>query len=37
VPNTGRLVRQFVTAPRLSWEQLHQAEGRAVDDAEAGE
>jgi fructose/tagatose bisphosphate aldolase len=37
VGNTGRLVEQFVTAPVLSWEQLHQAEGRAVDDAEAGE
>ena len=37
VANTGQLVRQFVTVPALSWEQLHKAEGRAVDDAEAGE
>lgn len=37
VSNTGKLVRQFVTAPSLTWDQLHKAEGRAVDDAEAGE
>jgi fructose/tagatose bisphosphate aldolase len=37
VAGTGKLIQQFVTAPTLSWEQLHQADGRAVDDAEAGE
>ncbi len=37
VRDTAPLVRQFITAPPLSWEELHQAEGRAVDDEEAGE
>jgi fructose/tagatose bisphosphate aldolase len=37
VGDTGKLVKRFVTPPSLSWEQLHQAQGRAVDDAEAGE
>ena len=37
VGNTGTLVRRFVPVHPLSWEALHQAEGRAADDAEAGE
>jgi fructose-bisphosphate aldolase class II len=34
---TADLVRKFIRATPLTWEALHQAEGRAVDDAEAGE
>jgi fructose/tagatose bisphosphate aldolase len=37
VGDTGRLVTRFVRSPGLSWEALHRAEGRAADDAEAGE
>ena len=37
VGGTAPLVARHVQARRLTWEQLHQAEGRAVDDAEAGE
>ncbi|HJR36125.1 MAG TPA: hypothetical protein VJ817_14305, partial [Gemmatimonadales bacterium] len=37
VGGTAPLVAKHVQARRLTWEQLHQAEGRAVDDAEAGE
>ena len=37
VGDTAKLVERFVRAPGLSWEQLHQAQGRALDDAEAGE
>ena len=37
VAGTAPLIPRFVPAPALSWEQLHQAEARAVDDAEAGE
>jgi hypothetical protein len=34
---TDDLVRKFIRATPLTWDALHQAEGRAVDDAEAGE
>ena len=34
---TADLVRKFIRATPLTWDELHQAEGRAVDDAEAGE
>jgi fructose-bisphosphate aldolase, class II len=37
VGGTAGLVSKHVQARALSWDQLHQAEGRAVDDAEAGE
>jgi len=37
VGGTAGLVSRHVQARALSWDQLHQAEGRAVDDAEAGE
>lgn len=37
VTGTAGLVRDKVTVRRLSWDELHQADGRAVDDAEAGE
>ena len=37
VGGTAALVTRHVHAKPLSWDQLHQAEGRAVDDAEAGE
>lgn len=37
VGGTAELVEKHVRARPLSWDQLHQAEGRAVDDAEAGE
>ncbi len=37
VGGTAGLVTKHVQARALSWDQLHQAEGRAVDDAEAGE
>jgi fructose/tagatose bisphosphate aldolase len=37
VNGTAALIPRFVRAPALSWDQLHQAESRAVDDAEAGE
>ena len=37
VKGTAELVTRFVRAPALSWDQLHQAGARAVDDAEAGE
>lgn len=37
VNGTATLVRKHVTAAPLSWDGLHQAQGRAVDDAEAGE
>jgi fructose/tagatose bisphosphate aldolase len=37
VGGTAALVSRHVQARALSWDQLHQAEGRAVDDAEAGE
>ncbi len=37
VNGTAELVRRMVTAPGLSWDQLHRAGERAVDDAEAGE
>lgn len=37
VNGTAGLVQRFVQAPALSWDGLHQAEGRAADDAEAGE
>jgi fructose-bisphosphate aldolase class II len=37
VGGTADLVTRHVKARSLSWDQLHQAEGRAVDDAEAGE
>jgi fructose/tagatose bisphosphate aldolase len=34
---TADLVRKFIRATPLTWDALHQVEGRAVDDAEAGE
>jgi fructose/tagatose bisphosphate aldolase len=34
---TADLVQKFIRATPLTWDALHQAEGRAVDDAEAGE
>jgi fructose-bisphosphate aldolase class II len=37
VKGTATLIQRFVRAPALSWEGLHQAGARAVDDAEAGE
>ena len=37
IRGTAGLIRKHVQARALSWDQLHQAEGRAVDDAEAGE
>lgn len=37
VNGTAELVRKHVKAVPLSWDALHQAKGRAVDDAEAGE
>jgi hypothetical protein len=37
VGGTAGLVSRHVQARALSWDQLHRAEGRAVDDAEAGE
>ena len=37
VNGTARHVTRFVRAPTLSWDQLHKAGARAVDDAEAGE
>ena len=37
VGGSGDLVRRFAPARALSWDELHRAEGRAVDDAEAGE
>ncbi len=37
VNGTAGLIARFVRAPALSWEQLHQAGARALDDAEAGE
>ena len=37
VGGTAELVQKHVRARPLSWDQLHRAEGRAVDDAEAGE
>ncbi|MGH7559451.1 MAG: class II fructose-bisphosphate aldolase [Gemmatimonadales bacterium] len=37
VRGTAGLVRKHVSAGPLSWAELHRAEGRAVDDAEAGE
>ena len=37
VKGTAALVSRHVRAPSLSWDQLHQAGARAVDDAEAGE
>jgi fructose-bisphosphate aldolase class II len=37
VNGTAELVRRTVPAPALSWDALHRAHGRAVDDAEAGE
>jgi len=37
VNGTTELVRRTVPAPALSWDALHRAHGRAVDDAEAGE
>ncbi len=37
VKDTGKLVQRYVAARPLSWDALHQAQGRAVDDAEAGE
>jgi fructose/tagatose bisphosphate aldolase len=37
VGGTAELIRKQVRARPLTWDQLHQAEGRAVDDAEAGE
>ncbi|HET9274445.1 MAG TPA: class II fructose-bisphosphate aldolase [Gemmatimonadales bacterium] len=37
VNGTADLVRKHVDARPLSWDALHRAEGRAVDDAEAGE
>ena len=37
VKGTAPLIPRFVHAPALSWDALHKAEHRAVDDAEAGE
>jgi len=37
VGGTAGLVKRFVVPRPLSWEQLHQAEGKAADDADAGE
>ena len=37
VGGSAALVSRHVQARALSWDQLHRAEGRAVDDAEAGE
>jgi fructose/tagatose bisphosphate aldolase len=37
VGGTAPLITKYIRAPALSWEQLHKAGGRAVDDAEAGE
>ncbi|MGQ0703355.1 MAG: class II fructose-bisphosphate aldolase [Gemmatimonadales bacterium] len=37
VANTASLVERFVRPRKLSWEELHRSEGRAADDAEAGE
>ena len=37
VNGTAGLIRSHVKAVPLSWDALHQAEGRAVDDTEAGE
>jgi fructose-bisphosphate aldolase class II len=37
VNGTAELARRTVPAPALSWDALHRAHGRAVDDAEAGE
>ncbi len=37
VADTGKLVERYVPASRLSWDALHRPQGRAVDDAEAGE
>jgi fructose/tagatose bisphosphate aldolase len=37
VKGTADLVRRTVPAQPLSWDRLHRAEGRAKDDAEAGE
>ena len=37
VNGTAALIPRYIRAPELSWDALHQAEGRAVDDAEAGE
>ena len=34
---TAQLVRDHIKMMPLSWDALHQAEGRAVDDADAGE
>jgi len=37
VGGTAPLITRYIRAPELSWEQLHKAGTRAVDDAEAGE
>jgi fructose/tagatose bisphosphate aldolase len=37
IGGTSELVRKTVPANPLGWDRLHQAEGRATDDAEAGE
>lgn len=37
VGGTAALVKRHVEAKPLTWDELHRAEGRAVDDAEAGE
>jgi fructose/tagatose bisphosphate aldolase len=37
IGGTSELVRKTVPAKPLGWDRLHQAEGRATDDAEAGE
>lgn len=37
VNGTAPLIPRFVRAKALSWDQLHQTDSRAIDDAEAGE